>query len=37
MYKRWPDYKMQEYICEKNLWSADEAGAATITIDLGEE
>ena len=37
MYKRWPDYKMQEYICEKNLWSSDEAGAATLSIDLGEE
>jgi hypothetical protein len=36
MYKRWPGYKMQEYNCEKNQWSADEAGAATLTIDLGE-
>lgn len=38
MYKRWPGYKMQEYICEKNLWGADEAGAATLTIEsLSEE
>jgi hypothetical protein len=38
MYKRWPGYKMQEYICEKNLWGADEAGAATLTIEgLGDE
>jgi hypothetical protein len=38
MYKRWPGYKMQEYVCEKNLWSADEAGAATLTIDdLGQD
>ena len=37
MYKRWPGYKMQEYICEQNLWSADDAGAATLSIDLEEQ
>ncbi len=38
MYKRWPGYKMQEYVCEDNLWGADAAsGAATLTIDLEDD
>jgi len=37
MYKRWPDYEIQEYVCEDNLWGVDsESGAATLTIDLDE-
>lgn len=36
MYKRWPSYKMQEYICEENLWGAGEDGAATLRIELDE-
>jgi len=36
MYKRWPGYKMQEYICEENLWGAGEDGAATLRIELDE-
>lgn len=36
MYKRWPGYRMQEYVCEQNLWGADsDSGAATLSIDLG--
>jgi len=36
MYKRWPGYKMQEYICEENLWGAGEDGTATLRIELDE-
>jgi hypothetical protein len=36
MYRRWPGYKMQEYVCEDNLWdTAGTDGAATLRIDLG--
>ena len=36
MYKRWPGYKMQEYICENNLWGVGEDGTATLQIELEE-
>jgi hypothetical protein len=37
MYKRWAGYRMQEYVCEENLWGTDaDSGAATLSIDLGD-
>jgi hypothetical protein len=38
MYRRWPAYKMQEYVCEDNLWDTPgEGGTATLRIELPEE
>lgn len=37
MYKRWPGYQMQEYVCEENYWSAGADGSATISIDLPDD
>ena len=38
MYKRWPDYKIQEYVCEDNRYYRDpELGYQRLRIETGEE
>jgi hypothetical protein len=33
MYKRWPGYELQEYVCEDNRYTADENGVQKLRID----
>jgi hypothetical protein len=33
MYKRWPGYELQEYVCEDNRYTADENGVQKLRFD----